>query len=139
MDENQLREEISCNENKIAGYEDESEENSKKIERLKEARDIVKMEEETIEDCKEQWNELSATVESDLLWYGSNEALAREYIYTIDETDLKGYLDNINITHDLLCDEITRLENRNTEIGGLIGALYNIINSLQNEIYKLCN
>lgn len=51
----------------------------------------------------------------------------------------KTYYENVDFILDSICDEITRLENENRNLGFLLNGVINAINSLSNEIEKWVN
>lgn len=51
----------------------------------------------------------------------------------------KSYVKSIDVCLDSLCDEITRLENENSQLSWDILHLGSLINNLTNEIEKLFN
>lgn len=51
----------------------------------------------------------------------------------------KSYTDRLDDVVDAICDEITRLQNENMQLGWDILHIGSLINSLVNEIRTLCN
>lgn len=119
-------------------YESERAVVQAKINRLKTAKTQVKnIKDDKVEPAKTYiTNKLG--VHSDT-WAGN----AYNSVYEIHEFGInmsyQTYYENVDYILDSICDEITRLENENRNLGFLLNGVINALNSIGNEIEKWLN
>jgi predicted nucleic acid-binding Zn-ribbon protein len=72
-------------------------------------------------------------------WRGNEYKWLKSFVENDMASNYGRYHKDVDTVLDHICDEITRLENENSRLGGVIGFLKNAINDLTNEIEKLLN
>lgn len=145
-DEERKARELQSARNEKSGYErlkEEKEsicrENDEKIRRLKVVKnnleiqkDMAKNRYDSLKDYAENAGEMSK-------WSGDKkDKTVREFNNSIVH-EYKTYVDRIDEILDAVCDEITRLQNKNYRLNGDILGIVSAINVLINKIRTLCN
>lgn len=109
-----------------------------KLERLEYAKRQLSDEKDAAKSLRKQMEKLPESYEEN--WQGEkyewlcsrNADWIVPGLKTYRDTGIDGMLDEV-------CDEITRLENENRELGVVLGAIANSLNWLGNELEKLFN
>lgn len=118
------------------GYERDVREVEEKIRRLKAAKTRVS-------DIKMGVSDLARRTKSSFDdlgdWQGTQYRWAKTEATENLHSRYVKYRNDTDYVLDRICDEITRLQNENTKLLGLIGSLARAINNLANEIEKLFN
>lgn len=113
--------------------------NKEKIERLKVVKTNLETQKQNAEDGHMV---LKAYAESDGTygdWLGTMCDKTKGNLNDTIVPEYQSYIDRIDEALDAVCDEITRLQNKNLQLNGDILRLASLINSLINKIRNLCN
>lgn len=119
-------------------YESERAAVRKKIERLKTAK-------QNVSNVKNNMAEPAKTYITNKLGTHSDTWAGDVYnsVYEIHQLGInmryQNYYDDVDYILDSICDEITRLENENRNLGVLLNGVINTLNSIGNEIEKWMN
>ena len=111
--------------------------NDEKIQRLRNAKNRV-------QDIKDRLETMKGSVSflkdgTGDLWEGDNHNWLREHTDTTLKDNYSRYVVGVDGILDNLCNEITRLENENSDYGYFLNNLVNDIRSIANEIEKFFN
>lgn len=113
--------------------------NDEKISRLKIVREELEAQKKI---AKSRYTGLEKYTEEKLRcedWTGKKKDNAVNVYESTIVPEYEDYVNRIDDVLDAVCDEITRLQNYNMQLSGDILRLGSLINSLINEIRKLCN
>lgn len=108
-----------------------------KIYRLEEAKKKVANEKTDAESAREYIKGKIETHEDS--WYGSVYDAVKEIHYSGVNVKYNDYYKDVDYILDEICNEITRLENENRNLGFILNGIANSINNLGNEIEKWRN
>ena len=135
----EARNEKSSYEQRKAQKESKRNVNEKKIERLKSTKDSLQSLKKSAEEHHRSLKKYTDDNGIQDEWVGNKQ---KDIVSMIDG-DLvsyyKSYTDRLDDVVDAICDEITRLQNENMQLGWDILHIGSLINSLVNEIRTLCN
>lgn len=110
----------------------------RKIERLKEAKRLVAGVKNNKAEPARDYIAKKAEAHADA-WAGN---LYRD-VLDIHRNEInvrfRNYCDDVDYILDQICDEITRLENENRNLGYLLNGVINTLNNIANEIEKWLN
>jgi len=113
--------------------------NKEKIRRLNSAKTMVQSSKNQLSSRRDQLRTKVNSQDTYGEWVGDTQKEA-SFILTNDVIgEYNYYINRVDARLDDICDEITRLENENVRLNGLIGYLQAAINSLLNEIEKATN
>lgn len=108
-----------------------------KLERLRQAKREVAERKDDAGDIRKDMKKLPKEYKEK--WQGEAYDWLKSKTEDVLVPNLKQYHRDVDSVLDDICDEITRLENENRQLGWLLNSICNNINSLGNEIEKLIN
>lgn len=115
------------------------ESNRAKIKRLKSAKSMVQSAKSQLSSRRNQLRTRANSQDTYGEWVGDTQ----KEVSSILTNDVIGeydyYINRVDARLDDICDEITRLENENVHLLGMIGYLHEAINNLLNELEKATN
>lgn len=110
---------------------------SEKIRRLKETKRAVDRIKDYAGDAR---NYISGKMETHKdTWAGDEQRKVEEMHASGINAGFSAYYNDVDKVLDSICDEITRLENENRNLGFLLNTIINKINDISNEIEKWMN
>lgn len=113
--------------------------NEDKIERLKAARTSMENIKAQLTSRKDTLKTFAESADTYGDWYGDKVVEVQGILTTDIPAEYNSYIDHVDDILDAICNEITRLQNENYELDGIIGQLCSWINSLLNKIRTLGN
>lgn len=113
--------------------------NSNKISRLKSAKRSVESSKSQLSSRRNQLRGKANSQDTYGQWVGSTQKQTRDFLANDVIGEYNYYIYLVDNRLDAICDEITRLENENGHLLGVIGDLHEAINNLLNELEKATN
>lgn len=113
--------------------------NVRKIARLKSVRTNLEVQKSVAKGKKTGIEKYIQNFQSVSEWTGEKSIKTQNAISRDVISSYENYRKRIDEVLDAVCDEITKLENENFRLNGDILHLVSLINSVVNEIRKLCN
>lgn len=117
----------------------EKAENDRKIARLKPAKKSMQQIKNRLEDRSRRQKSTARKDETYCGWVGKTQQKAEDNFGSSIPSEYSRYIRSVDSVLDAICDEITRLENENARLLGLIGYLIATINSILNAMEKATN
>lgn len=133
-----LRSQQSAYTNQKRGYEASRAEIKEKIERLKEAKRLVTNVKDNQVEADKAYIAGKLGVHADT-WAGKNYNDVQDIHQTEINVRYENYYNDVDYILDMICDEITGLENENRNLGYLLNSVINALNNIANEIEKWLN
>lgn len=114
------------------------EENERKIERLRAVRDDLKRRKDALSDRQKNLKRY-AKDDDFRKWAGDKHDRIIGELQDAMVPQYKNYIGRVDDVLDAVCDEMTRLQNKNMQLHGDVLRIGSLINSLVNEIRTLFN
>lgn len=113
--------------------------NNAKIQRLKAAKKSVASAKSQLSNRRSQLKTKANSQDTYGEWIGDTQKQTRDFLANDVIGEYNYYIQLVDNRLDAICDEITRLENENAYLLGVIGYLHEAINNLLNELEKATN